>query len=68
MVIRQLVCEVIKEVKRVIDSESDEGNDQDLVDDKNLTGDFKDLAVDCKDLTGDRKDLAKEIDLTDDNG
>ena len=55
-------------MKCVIDSESDEGNDQDLVDDKNLTGDFKDLAVDCKDLTGDHKDLAEEIDLTDDNG
>ena len=44
--------EVLKEEKRVIDSESDEGSDQDL-------------AVD-EDLTGDLKDLAGEIDLTDD--
>ena len=44
--------EVLKEEKHVIDSESDEGSDQDL-------------AVD-EDLTGDPKDLAGEIDLTDD--
>ena len=44
--------EVLNEEKRVIDSESGEGSDQDL-------------AVD-EDLTGDPKDLAGEIDLTDD--
>ena len=69
--------EVLKEEKRVIDSDSDEESDQDLAIGKNLTGDPKDLAA-CEELigdlnktgdpkeTGDPKDLADKIDLTDD--